>query len=273
MFENEHCAEQVAAEPVSVSVVQALLSLQLVGQSPSHFSPASIVPLPQVVLQSLSVWLVHPAGQQPSSLAQVVRGILVHWNEHCSAEPVNESVVQAFPSSQVVGQSPSQVSPASVMPLPQEFVQSGSDPESQPSEQQPSFSAEHATGPASHRAVQLSASPIKAAVKHAGASSHDVGQAPSPSSISGSQASPGSSAPFPHLAGSTIVVVLLLVLLFVELFVDELFEIFALFFVSPPQETSAKDKSAKNQMGSFVRDAMGYLKIAVTAEWIAATST
>jgi len=78
MFEKEHCAEQVAAAPVSVSRVQALLSLQVVGQFPSQTSPVSTVPFPQVVLQSASVALVHPAGQHPSPPVQAVREMLVH---------------------------------------------------------------------------------------------------------------------------------------------------------------------------------------------------
>jgi len=50
-----HCALQLAALPVRVSVVQALLSPHEVGQLPSHVSPASITPLLQVGEQSESL--------------------------------------------------------------------------------------------------------------------------------------------------------------------------------------------------------------------------
>ena len=179
-------------------------------------------------------------------------------------------MVQALLSSQDVGQSPSQDSPSSTIPLPHELEQSGSDPESQPSEQQPSSVAEQATGPASHRAVQVEASPTSEVVKHIGVSSQLVGQAPSPESMRGSHDSPGSRSPFPHLAGSTMLFVTLLVTLFVVLFdvlFDVLFEIFARFLVSLPQATtSEKDNKARSDATSFVCDAMRYLKVTIAGQ-------
>jgi len=133
-----HWAEQVAAAPVKVSVVQATLSLHEVGQFPSQVSDGSTMPLPHVEEQSLSFAAVHPLGQHPSPLAHAVRGVLVHWKEHASTVPVEPSVVQAFPSSQEVGQLPSQVSPASTVPLPQVAEQSLSVPLVQAEGQQPS---------------------------------------------------------------------------------------------------------------------------------------
>jgi hypothetical protein len=63
---------QFCALPVFVSIVQALLSLQDAGQFPSQVSPVSTVELPHVAEQSLSLLLLHPAGQQPSPVTQVV---------------------------------------------------------------------------------------------------------------------------------------------------------------------------------------------------------
>ena len=66
-------------EPVSVSVVQALPSSQLVGQAPvpdkiplSQVSPDSTTPLPQTGVQSVSLVALQPEGQQPSPEVQVV---------------------------------------------------------------------------------------------------------------------------------------------------------------------------------------------------------
>jgi hypothetical protein len=67
---------QLAALPVSVSMVQAVPSLHIaaVGQEAigSHVSLASITPLSQVVVQSLSVLALQPGGQQPSPLVHCV---------------------------------------------------------------------------------------------------------------------------------------------------------------------------------------------------------
>ena len=62
-------ALQLAALPVSVSLVQELESSQLVGQlaGGSQVSPGSTVPSPHVCEQSASVEGPHPAGQQPSA--------------------------------------------------------------------------------------------------------------------------------------------------------------------------------------------------------------
>ena len=54
------------------SLVQALPSLQSVGQSPSQVSPTSFVPLPQLAEQSLSLFASQPGGQQPSPSTQTV---------------------------------------------------------------------------------------------------------------------------------------------------------------------------------------------------------
>jgi hypothetical protein len=55
--EVEHATLQFAADPVVRSLVQALLSLHVLGQLPggSHVSFASTVPSPHVAEQSVSV--------------------------------------------------------------------------------------------------------------------------------------------------------------------------------------------------------------------------
>jgi hypothetical protein len=65
---NSHRALQLAALPVRVSTVHRSLSSQLLGQVEvgSQVSLASMVPLPQVVEQSMSRVASQPAGQQPS---------------------------------------------------------------------------------------------------------------------------------------------------------------------------------------------------------------
>jgi hypothetical protein len=69
---------QVALLPVIWSVVQAMLSLQEVGQEDfgSQVSPFSTTPLPHFGEQSESSLALHPAGQQPSPETQVV---MVVW--------------------------------------------------------------------------------------------------------------------------------------------------------------------------------------------------
>jgi hypothetical protein len=57
---------QLAALPVRPSMVQALPSLQDVGQLPSQVSPGSTAMLPQLTEQSPSLFRLHPVGQQPS---------------------------------------------------------------------------------------------------------------------------------------------------------------------------------------------------------------
>jgi hypothetical protein len=134
-----HCALHATALPIKVSMVHALASSQLLGQlAPSQVSPGSVVPLPHVLEQSLSVAWVHPAGQQPSPLAQLVRTWCEHDTLQLAELPVSESMVHASPSLQVTGQLPSQVSPLSTMLSPQNGEQSLSLAWLQPAGQQPS---------------------------------------------------------------------------------------------------------------------------------------
>ncbi len=98
--------------------------MHAVGQEDggSHVSPAlvSTIPSPQPA-QSESFWAVHPIGQQ-RSLPAFEQVFAACWQTtlHVAALPVCVSVVQSFWSSHV-GQEPggSQVSPASIRPLPQ----------------------------------------------------------------------------------------------------------------------------------------------------------
>ncbi len=136
--EFRQTALQLLGLPIRVSWVQASLSSQLCGQSPSQVSPESTMSLPQVAEQSLSVAFVQPAGQQPSPSLQPVIGWKMQVALQLFAAPVRVSWVQALLSSQLVGQLPSQVSPGSIALLPQVAEQSLSVAFVQPAGQQPS---------------------------------------------------------------------------------------------------------------------------------------
>ncbi len=99
--------------------------------------------------------------------------------------------MQAMPSSQPVGQAPSQVSLPSTRPLPQEAEQSLSVATLQPAGQQPSPWTQAVTGSYVQRALQLAAAPVIASRVQARPSLHEVGQLPS-------QTSPGSGVPLPQ---------------------------------------------------------------------------
>jgi hypothetical protein len=131
---------QVALLPLAVtSVVQALPSLQLVGQG-SQVSPFSTTPLPHFGVQSESLLALHPVGQQPSPPIQAVMAVWVQATLQVALPPVIWSVVQALLSLQEVGQEDfgSQVSPFSTTPLPHFGVQSESLLALHPVGQQPS---------------------------------------------------------------------------------------------------------------------------------------
>src|SRR5262249_10599874 len=129
-----HCA----ADPAMTSTVQALPSLQDLGQFPSHFSLPSTTPLPQVGEQSLSFVALHPGAQQPSPLLHCVMTLWLQLALHCAADPAMTSTVQALPSSHELGQFPSHFSLPSTVPLPQLGEQSLSFWALQPGAQQPS---------------------------------------------------------------------------------------------------------------------------------------
>ena len=137
-----HAALQVDELPVSTSVVQALLSLHIVGQLAcgSQVSPDSTTPLPHDARQSESLTLVHPAGQQPSPPIQSLIGELAHRTLQFAALPVTRSIVHVFPSLHVVTQlaGGSQVSFGSRLPSPHDGEQSVSVAWLQPAGQQPS---------------------------------------------------------------------------------------------------------------------------------------
>jgi hypothetical protein len=144
---NVQRASQLDAEPNSVSVVQLTPSLQVVGQdAPSQPSPDSTTPLPHTGEQSLSLVALAPEGQQRSPFDATVMGRLLHVTLQLSAEPFSTSLVHTTPSSQVVGQSPSQASPASRTPLPHSTAQSESLFALQPPGQQPSPFAQASIG-------------------------------------------------------------------------------------------------------------------------------
>jgi len=73
--------------------------------------------LPQLGEQLSSLVALQFDGQQPSPSTQAMIGEFVQATLQLPALPVIESAVQALPSSQDAGQSPSQVSPGSIVPL------------------------------------------------------------------------------------------------------------------------------------------------------------
>jgi len=87
-----------------------------------------------------------PEAQQPSPSVQDVITVLEQAALQLAAEPVKRSLVHLLPSSQDVGQLPSQVSPVSTAPLPQFAEQSLSVTGVHPSAQQPSSPVHEVTG-------------------------------------------------------------------------------------------------------------------------------
>jgi hypothetical protein len=81
---------QVALPPVIWSVVQALLSLQEVGQEDfgSQVSPFSTTPLPHFGVQSESLLALHPVGQQPSPPIQAVMAVWLQATLQLALLPV-----------------------------------------------------------------------------------------------------------------------------------------------------------------------------------------
>jgi hypothetical protein len=195
-------ALQFAALPTSTLLVQAIPSSQLVGQLPggSQVSPGSTAPLPQLTEQSVSFRDVHPDGQQPSPPPQAVIAGYVHRAVQSAALPTSTSLVQTFPSSQLVGQLPggSQVSPGSTTPLSQRGAQSLSLFALHPAGQQPSPPVQVTTGRWLQVALQVVALPPRVSRVQAFPSLQLVGQ-----DAGGSQVSPGSTTPLPHTAGQS----------------------------------------------------------------------
>jgi hypothetical protein len=195
---NEHRASHVPAEPSSVSVVQLTPSLHVVGhEAPSHTSPDSTTSLPHTGAQSPSFVALAPDGQQRSPLNATVIGRLLHVTLQLSGEPFNTSLVHATPSSQVVGQSPSQTSPASRTPLPHSTAQSESLLALQPPGQQPSPLVHAAIGSWTHTRSQVAAEPVLLSAVQASASAQEPGHAPS-------HTSPDSRTPLPHSAAQSL---------------------------------------------------------------------
>jgi hypothetical protein len=192
-----HSAVHIEAAPETRSIVQASPSSHAVGHDDggSQVSPGSTRPSPQLAMQSSSSLLVHPLGQHPSPSRQAVTSVLRHIALHIAALPMRESLVQASPSSQLVGHDPggSQVSPGSSIPSPQDDEQSESLAASHPLGQQPSPEAQSVIVVWRHYALQLLALPVTRSAVHAMPSSQLVGQDPG-----GSHVSSGSRTPSPQ---------------------------------------------------------------------------
>src|SRR5262245_40382777 len=162
-----HAALHDAALPVSVSMVQALPSVQSAGQLLSHVSPDSTTPLPHEAEQSESLMALQPAAQQPSPPRHCVIAWCEHAALHDAALPVSVSMVQALPSVQSAGQLPSQVSPASTTLLPHEAEQSESLMALQPAAQQPSPPRHCVIAWCEHAALQEAALPVSVSMVQA----------------------------------------------------------------------------------------------------------
>jgi hypothetical protein len=170
----------------------------LVRLPSSHCSIPSVLLLPQLGAQSLSVFALAPfAGQHRSPLRGAVMVMCVHCTLQLAALPVLISVLQDSPSSQLVGQTAlpvvSQVSPGSITPLPQLFEQSLSVLRVQPIGQQPSPPLHAVIGLTSQPAVHSGALPPVLTVRQALLLGH-TGQR-----SGGSQVSPDSITLLPHL--------------------------------------------------------------------------
>jgi len=189
---------QLAALPVEVSVVHELPSLHVAGQldGGSQVSPGSMTPLPHVTEQSRSLLALQPAGQHASLLPQVTIAECAHARLQLAALPVAVSIVHALSSLHVAGQldGGSQVSPGSMTLLPQVAEHSASLFASQPAGQQPSPLEHVTTAVRTQATLQFSALPVVVSTVHALPSLHVVGQVPG-----GSQVSPGSITPLPHV--------------------------------------------------------------------------
>jgi len=110
------------------------------------------------LLQSLSTWEVHASGQQPSPLSQTDTGSSWQRALHALAAPVTCATVQALAvlHDACVGQlsGGSQVSSASITPLPQVAEQSESVSGVAPPGQQPSPGTLCVISTGAHRAPQ-----------------------------------------------------------------------------------------------------------------------
>ncbi len=168
------------------------------------------MPSPQLAEQSLSVPLVQPVGQQPSSVLPEHAVTLVYEHWAWQVAPDTPSIVQALVSAQLatVGQLPapdampvSHFSPASTTALPHDALQSPSLVALQPVGQHPSLARTQAViGTLAHacwQALLMTESAVQALVS---AQLATVGHESAPVAMPVSQVSPGSLTPLPHEA-------------------------------------------------------------------------
>lgn len=117
--------------------------------------------------QSESLAREQPDGQQPSPPVHMVMSRCPQARLQDAAAPVVTSCVQAFPSSQVVGQLPSHVSPSSRVLFPHVALQSLSWARVHPAGQHPSLLRHTTMGWNTHAAEQLLALPPTVSMVHA----------------------------------------------------------------------------------------------------------
>lgn len=187
---ERHRTLQRSGCPRRISCVHWSPSVQAEGQFPSHVSPGSILPFPQlvIVLQSESLLALAPWGQHMSASLAAMTGMCKHSAVHCAALPSSISTVQALLSSQAVGHGASllfgsHVSPTSRFPSPHFFEQSLSALKSAPVGQHPSPDLALVISCTTHSASQVAAEPLKVTIMQALEDGHDTGQS-GPSQIS-----------------------------------------------------------------------------------------
>ena len=164
------------ASPTTLDVMQIPPQSQESGQLPSHISPASTTPLPQVGLQSLSLFAFAFAGQHPSPFTAVVICMGTHAASHRAALPVSISRMQPEPALQELGQLPSQASPGSFTPFPHLGSQSLSELAFAPDGQHPSPLVAAVIGVCTHAALHCAALPVSVSFVQELPSSQEVGQ-------------------------------------------------------------------------------------------------
>jgi len=165
------------------------------GQVPSHVSPDSTTPLPQTGEQLLSLFALQVPGQHASPFAHAA---IVPAFTHCRVHAVPESDRSwQLIAGHEVGQFPSQISPDSTTPLPQEGVQLLSFSELHPGGQQPSLLTQFVWVPVVWHCAAHVPPLISARWVHPIAG-HDIGH-----DASGSHVSPLSTIELPHVAGQS----------------------------------------------------------------------
>jgi hypothetical protein len=198
MLPLTHRASHVLALPAMTRSWQPTAG-QVVGQLPSHISPASTTPFPQRTTQSASLVVLQPAGQHESFGVQVVVvAAFTQRASHVDALPCSVRCWQPT-GGQAVGQFPSHISPVSTTLFPHRGGQSESLTLVQLAGQQASPFTHAVCMPAATQAAWQVPAPDSERSRQPFAG-HVVGQVET-----GSHVSPDSTRPLPQPAQSTSV--------------------------------------------------------------------